>query len=84
MDEIITYRTAAGLWSRNPVESNHSIANLGFQSFGLLRQTIVPDKERLIKNLNSNEEICKPWQGNDELRLRFLLNVQQIFFKNYV
>ena len=68
MDEIITCCTTAGLPYRNPVERIHSIANIGLQSVGLIRQVLDPDKERLIKNLNSNKEIHKACKGNEELK----------------
>ena len=68
MDKIITWRTAAGLSYRNTVERVHSIANIALQSTGLMRQVMDPDKERLIKNLNSNEEIWKACEGNEELK----------------
>ena len=67
MDEIIACLTTAGLSYRNLVERFHSIANLGLQSVGLMRQVMDPDKERLIKNLSLNEEIRKACEGNDEL-----------------
>ena len=67
MDEIIACRPAFGLSYRNPVERVHSIANIGLQSVGLMRQAVHPDKERLIKNLNSNAEIRKACEGNEEL-----------------
>ena len=68
MDEIITCCTTAGLPYGNPVERIHSIVNIGLQSFGLMRQVLDPDKERLIKNLNLNKEIYKACKGNEELK----------------
>ena len=66
MDEIIACRTTSGLSYRNPVERVHLTANLDLQRAGLMRQVMGPDKERLITNLNSNEEIRKVCKGNEE------------------
>ena len=66
--DIITWRAAGELSYRNPVERVHSIANIAFQSTGLMRQVMDLDKERLTKNINSNEEIWKACEGNEKLK----------------
>ena len=67
-DEVLVSRTAAGLSYRNPVERIHSIANLGLQAVGIMRKSMNAEHERIIKNLNSNEEIRKVCSSNDSLK----------------
>ena len=57
LDKLISARPAAGCSYRNPIERCHSIANLGFQSVGLMCQSMNPETERIIKNLNSTADI---------------------------
>ena len=59
LDEVIAMRTATGLSYRNPVERVHSVANLGLQCVGMMRQRMSPELEKVIKHLNSNEELRK-------------------------
>ena len=57
MDEILVCRPAAGLLYRNPVERVHTVANLGLQSVGIMRQKMSADMEEHIRNCNSTEEL---------------------------
>ena len=59
MDEILVCRPAAELSYHNPVERVHTIANLGLQSVGIMRQKMSADMEERIRNCNSNEEFRK-------------------------
>ena len=45
MDEVLVCRPAAGLSYHNPVERVHTIANLGLQSVGIMRQKMSTDME---------------------------------------
>ena len=67
-DEVLICKTPAGLSYCNPVERVHGIANLGLQSVGIMRQRLPPDMEKLIKNCNSNEEICKSIVNHADLK----------------
>ena len=67
-DEVLFCRTAAGLSYRNPAERAHAITNLGLQSVGIMCQRLPPDMEKLIKNCNSNEEICKSIVNHADLK----------------
>ena len=59
LDEVIAARPAAGYSYRNPIERCHSISNLGLQSVGMMRESMDPESERVIRNLISNLEIWK-------------------------
>ena len=67
LDEQISARPAAGCSYRNPIERCHAIANLGFQSVGLMRQSMNPETERIIKNLNSTADIRKAFTMHKDL-----------------
>ena len=55
-------------YTLNPVERIHSIATLGLQAVGIMRQSMNAEHERIIKNLNSYEEIRKVCSSNDSLK----------------
>ena len=76
---------------RNPVERVHSILNLGLQSVGLIRQVMDPDKKRLVKNFNLDEEIRKVCKRNEELKEALVVSIKvpsqllaNICFQNYL
>ena len=77
LDKLIICRTAAGHSYRNLVECIHSIANLGLQSVGMMRQKMSPDMENLLKNCNSNEKLRKATERHSDLKeaLGEVLNV---------
>ena len=68
LDELIICRTAVGHSYQNPVERIQAIANLGMQSIGMMRQKMSPDKENLVKNCNSNEELRKATKRHSGLK----------------
>ena len=68
MDEVLVCRPAAGLSYHNPVETVCTIANLGLQSVGIMRQKMSADMEEPIRNCNSNEELQKAIERYEELK----------------
>ena len=67
LDELISARPAAGHSFRNPVERCHSIANLGLQGVGMMRQLMQPDDEKILKPLNSTDEIRRAFKSHPQL-----------------
>ena len=67
LDELISARSAAGHSFRNPVERCHSIANLGLQGVGMMRQSMKQEYEKIIKSLNSTEEVRRAFHSHPQL-----------------
>ena len=58
LDELISARPAAGHSFRNPVERCHSIANLGLQGTGMMRQKMGAEEERIFhERLRDSSEV---------------------------
>ena len=56
-DEVLVSSTAAGHSFRNPCERCHCIANIRLNGIGVMRDTMSPDFEKLMKNKNTTDEI---------------------------
>ena len=67
LDVLVSAMPAAGHSFRNPVERCHSISNLGLQGIGMMRQQMTPENERVMRNLNSTDEIRKAFQTHPNL-----------------
>ena len=72
LDELISARLAAGCSYRYPIERCHAIANLGFQSVGLMPQSMIPETKRIIKNLNSTADIRKAFTTHKDLEKKLI------------
>ena len=60
--------TCSGLSYSHPSERDHTIANLGLQSVGIMRQKMSTDMEEYIRNCNSNAELRKAIEWHEELK----------------
>ena len=76
-DEILVARTAAKVSYRNPVERCHSIADLGLQTTGTMNKKMFPEIEKVICNVNSNNEIRKLCSCNKQLEKELKVSLPQ-------
>ena len=60
--------TCSGLSYSHPGERGHTIANLGLQPVGIMRQKMSTDMEEYIRNCNSNAELRKAIKRHEELK----------------
>ena len=68
LDELTACCTAAGHSYWNPVERVHAITNLGLHSVGMMRQKMSTEMHRLMKNVNTNQELRKATERHDGLK----------------
>ena len=66
-DEILVARTVANLSYRNPVKKYHSVANISLQTIGTMRKKSSPEMEKVIRNIESSEEIRQLCSLNKQL-----------------
>ena len=69
-DEVIVSRTAAGHSFRNPCE-RRCIANIGLNGIGVMRDTMSPDFEKLMKNTNTTYEIRTLCNAHENFKKAF-------------
>lgn len=67
LDEILVARTVANLSCGNPVKKCHSKAKIGLHTIGTMRKKIYLKIEKVIRNVNSSEEIRKLCSSNKPL-----------------
>ena len=65
------------------IERCHSISNFGLQSVGKMRESMDPESERIIRNLNSNLEIRNAFENNPELKEKIEQNLRPTKFISY-
>ena len=76
--EVLIARATANLSDRHPMERVHSIANLGWQSTGLMRKLMSKNLEKLMHNANSKDKIRQLRNANESLRKELAESLDQL------